>query len=412
MLDRFFQNRSPVGIQNRIAIIAIEDRDIQTIKQYPISDGILAKAIAILKKSKPRAIGLDIYRDLPVQPGEIDLNSIFANTSNLVGINKIVSDAVAPPSILAKLDRVGFADQILDSDGKVRRALLSLELDNQKLALSFALKLSLIYLKAENIEPKILDKYQYQIGKSILVPFEKNDGGYVRADAGGYQVLLNFYGPQSQFKTFSLSNLLAEKIPPRELTDRIILIGYTAESVKDLFQTPYTNKIIGYPEQMSGVIVHANIISQLLHGALEGRPWLKVWSKPIEYLWIWGWAICGAFLSWRFKSSQLIVGIILLATVILLIFCYLAFLMGWWIPIVPAVLSLIGTATILPIIISRQLIDKARVYQTVQFLLNSIAEQPIVVKIALEYLKESETKENQLIIVKLLEKYEDSSNNY
>jgi adenylate cyclase len=37
---------------------------------------------------QPRAIGLDIYRDLPVEPGHEKLVQVFKSTPNLIGNSK------------------------------------------------------------------------------------------------------------------------------------------------------------------------------------------------------------------------------------------------------------------------------------------------------------------------------------
>nr|WP_063842380.1 hypothetical protein [Hassalia byssoidea] len=65
-----------------------------------------------------------------------------------------------------------------------------------------------------------------QLGKAVIVPFQASDGGYVRADDGGYQVLLNYRGTQQQFQTFSFTDLLHNRIPQEKVRDR----PYTAEA--------------------------------------------------------------------------------------------------------------------------------------------------------------------------------------
>ena len=54
----------------RIAIVKVTEEDIQALGQWPMSDGLLAQVIEKLQSFGARAIGFDIYRDLPVAPGE------------------------------------------------------------------------------------------------------------------------------------------------------------------------------------------------------------------------------------------------------------------------------------------------------------------------------------------------------
>ena len=169
----------------------------------------------------------------------------------MIGIEKAVGNQIPPPPVLAQLGQVGLADQVLDGDGKLRRALLSVRLDNGELRFNLGLKLALRYLEAQMITPQPYPKNpkQMQLGKAVISPFTAWDGGYVRADADGYQILLNFHGTQEQFQTFSFTDLLQNKIPEEKVRDRIVLIGSTAESLNDLFQTPYSSRIFDSPKR-------------------------------------------------------------------------------------------------------------------------------------------------------------------
>lgn len=403
MLDSFFQARPPAAVETRITIITIDEPDIKQIGQYPLTDGLLAQAIRKIKSYKPRAIGLDLYRDLPIEPGHQELVEVYKTTENLIGIEKAVGHQVSAPPILAQLGQVGLADQVLDGDGKLRRALLSVQLENSSLHLNLGLQLALRYLEAEGITPQPQTKHreQIQLGKTVLVPFQSNDGGYVQADAGGYQVLFNFHGTEQQFQTFPLIDLLANKIPLELMRDRVILIGCTAESVNDMFQTPYSSQNFGSPKQMAGVTIHANITSMILSAALQGRPLLTVRSKPVEWLWILLWCCVGTALAWQKKSPQSIITAVAIAEAGVIGIAYLAFFKGCWIPVVPAMIGLLIAAVTLPIVTNRQS-EKAQLYQTVELLVAISREEPAVGQIALEYLKQAESSDNQAFIEQIL----------
>ncbi len=407
MLDNFFQARPPVAIDSRIVIITIDEPDIQQIGQFPLSDQVLVQAIQTLKSYKPRAIGLDLYRDLPVEPGYQELVELFKTTPNLFGVEKVVGSKVAPPPVLAQLGQVALADQVLDGDGKVRRALLSVRASKAKLHFNLGLRLALSYLKVEGIIPQSApsNPHQVQLGKVVLVPFQAIDGGYVQADAGGYQILLNFYGTQEQFQTFSIRDLLANKIPPEEVSDRVVLIGSTAESINDSFQTPYSSRLFGPPTQMAGVVIHANITSQILSAALDGRVMLRVWSELVEWLWILFWSGVGAALSWQVKSPRAIAVFVAIAAGGLTGIAYFAFLQGWWIPVIPPMIGVVVAAITLPIVTTKQL-EKIQLRQSVKLLAAITQEQPAAGQIAIEYLKQAESQENQALIEGMLQELE------
>ena len=357
-LDEFFRLRPKEPVDSRIVIVGISEADVQKAGQWPMSDATLAKLLETLKQQQPRAIGLDLYRDLPVEPGYQELVKVFESTPNLIGIQKVVGNssglAVNPPPTLSKLGQVGANDFVVDTDGKIRRSLLTLKDKSGNTISSFATALALTYLNAKGIKLEVVDatKQKYKLGKAIFTPFNANDGSYSFADAGGYQIISNFRNLQQGLGTISMTDVLEGRMPTDLVRGRIVLIGPTAESVGDYFYTPYTSGRVGQAATRSaGVAVHGDLASQILSAALDGRPLIQVWSEPLEWLWIFAWAVVGATLSWiqRYRGginqrSPFKIVSIFLAGGSLVYGCYLAFLQGWWIPVVPPVLALFGSA--------------------------------------------------------------------
>jgi CHASE2 domain-containing sensor protein len=189
-------------------------------------------------------------------------------------------------------------------------------------------------------------------------------------------------------------------VPPQVIKDKVVLIGSIAESINDLFQTPYSTRLFGPPTQMAGVTINANIVSQILSAALEGRPMLQVWWKPIEWLWILLWSGIGAILSWRWKSLYLLIVFILIAAAGLIGISYIAFVKGWWIPVIPPILGLIIVAIADAIFTAREL-EKIQLRQIVELLVMEAQEQPAA-QIAIEYLKQGESQENQTLIEEMI----------
>ena len=148
---------------------------------------------------------------------------------------------------------------------------------------------------------------------------------------------------------------------------------------------------------MAGVTINANIVSQILSAALEGRAMLRVWWEPIEWLWVLLWSGIGALLSWRWKHFSAVAVIIVFAAIGLIIVAYLGFYIGWWIPLIPAIFGLIVSAIVLQIATVREL-DKIQLRQIVELLITDSKEHPAAVKIAIEYLKQGESQDNQNFI--------------
>ncbi|NER51893.1 MAG: CHASE2 domain-containing protein, partial [Symploca sp. SIO1A3] len=282
-LDQYFRWRLPEPTDDRIVIVGIDELDLKKAKKWPISDSQLAQLLNKIQAQQPRAIGLDIYRDLPVEPGHAELLKVLQNTPNLIGIELINEEdnsaAVAPPPVLEQLGQIGVNNVMEDGDGKLRRGYLSMTKNDQLLP-SLSMFLAGLYLEEQGIfpEPMETDPQVFQWGKAVFRPLKSNDGGYVNVDSGDYQILLNYRGPAGSFTTVSMSEVLEEKIPAELMRDRIVLIGATAPSLNDFLYTPYSSTHITTPERTAGVEIHANIISHILAAVLEGRPTIKTWS--------------------------------------------------------------------------------------------------------------------------------------
>ena len=346
--DQFMRLRPLEPPDRRIAIVEIDESDITTVGSWPIPDLVLAQLLEKLNQQQPLAIGLDIYRDLPVEPGYEKLIDVVESTTNLIGVRKVVRDsrgaAVSPPRMLPP-SQVSAADMVTDVDGKIRRGLLSLRDSEDNIILSLGTKLALIYLEAQGISPRRTEQGIVKLGDGIFTRFQKYDGGYIRADNGGYQILLNYRGRKENFDIVSLTDILEDRLPPDFMRDRLVLIGTTAQSLNDLFYTPYSSDLIAVSEPTPGVIIHANIASQLLSTALDGRPLIKVWSEPLEWLWIFVWSCVGVGLGWKWRVTLGTVYSLFLAGGGLVIGAYLGFLAGWWVPITPPLLALAGSAS-------------------------------------------------------------------
>ncbi|MGI0486621.1 CHASE2 domain-containing protein [Pantanalinema rosaneae CENA516] len=355
--DQYMRLRPQDPVDDRVVIVGINEADVKAIGQAIIPDRIYAELITKLKTREPRAIGLDVYRDLPVEPGHAALVDVFESTPNLIGIQKVVGergwDAVAPPPALKAKGQVAANDLVYDADDRVRRGFVSVSGDDGEKVYSFSLYAALLYLKQEEIAPRNIEDQvdTWQLGQTMFTPFTSYDGGYVAADAGGYQLLINYRGGRRKFQTVSLMDVLEDRLPADWGRDRVILIGAVGESFRDVMLTPYSGSFLGLSEFMAGVEVHANLTSQFISAAMDGRPLIKSWSEPWEWLWILGWAGVGATLAWQMRHVTharkyliLRISIPILAAAVLLSSTFAAFVAGWWIPIVPAMLAMAGTA--------------------------------------------------------------------
>jgi adenylate cyclase len=356
--DEFFRLRPAEAIEDKIVVATIDEPDIKAVGNWPIPDESLAKLLMAIREQKPRAIGLDLYRDLPEEPGHKQLLEVFRTTPMLVGVEKMTGNSVAPPPLLKELDQVGLADLVLDPDQKVRRGLLTAE-DKKSpgtIKVGLATQVALKYLEAEKISLEAInaDQQKYRLGKAIYSPMQNLDAGYSSATLGGYQILMNWRGATAAFPSVTMQDVLAGKIPAQTFSDRIVLIGSIAPSVNDFFETPYSSSWFTAKQQTPGVYVHANLASQLIRSAMDGRVSMRGFSGYEQWGWIVLWAIVGTGGSWRLAHTQgnrpqRFGGRILWLTVgvssLLVVGAYGCFLQGLLIPVVPA-LAVLATSVI------------------------------------------------------------------
>jgi adenylate cyclase len=337
----------------RVLIVLVTENDINKLKQWPLSDAVLAHTLEKLARYEPRAVAVDIYRDVPVPPGHEELKNVLTGYPQIIGAMKFPNEGspgVAPPDALKGTEQVGFTDMLVDPGGIVRRALLFLD-DGQTVSYSMGLRAAFLYLQAEGIpiqgDPD--NPAHIRFGPTTFRPFEANDGGYVDADAGGYQFLIDYWEHADAFPTLTLGQLLDGIFDPATIKDKVVLVGVAAESVKDFFYTPYSRA-----SEVYGVALHAHIVTQLLRAAIDGDTPIAVISDRNESLWILVWCLLGGMLgllirsAWRFALAAT-AGLMVLAVIVQGLF-----MLGWWIPLVPPALGWIGSAALVMAYVSNQ----------------------------------------------------------
>lgn len=341
----------------RITLVTVDEQDYQT-TGFPISADVLAKALTNIQTYQPRVIGLDIFRDLPQDNRQDMLRKILATTPNVIAAEVALSDEPqmlvnAPEGTPAQ--QVGFADTVVDSDGKLRRIVLSAEhkqhTGNKQRTQkeSFSLLLAKQYLAAENID----------LETTALPKFHANSGGYIRADTGDAsnqtQMLINFCMLQQPYETISLREVLAGSVAASKLRDRVVLIGKTATHAKDSFitsavsqtlysqtlsETPYPTKII------YGVEIHSHAIEQIIGTALGMKCALYTWTEAGEYLWIIAWGLLGMTTSVCLRSPWKSILVLVAIALLLTLISYYLLTQNIWTPVVPSALALCSAGLI------------------------------------------------------------------
>ncbi len=351
-------------LSSRIVLIGVTQDDIQEQGFWPLPDASLVQALKILMRHKPRAIGVDIYRDIPVPPGREELDAILAKNKQIIVAMKFGTGGIPPPPVLEDTEQAGFNDILVDRGGVVRRALLFLD-DGETVGYSFAFRVASLYLKEEGITPRpdVLHPELLRLGQTTIRPLESNDGAYVGSDARGYQFLIDYKEAPSSFPRFSLSSLLSGSVDPHAIHGKIVIIGVVAHDVKDFFYTPYSRHLQA-DEQVTGITLHAHIASQLIRFGLgESQP-IKIASEPREIAWILFWSLVGGGIGVWVRSPWRLAALTSCGQLTLSLFVHVAFMGGWWIPLVaPAMGQLASTALVTAAMSNREKRERAFLMQ-------------------------------------------------
>jgi diguanylate cyclase (GGDEF)-like protein len=316
--------------------VGIEESDIQRWQQSTFSDDLIARLLAQIQKYQPAVIGLDIYRDIPQPPGQTKLRQQL-EAENVIAINNINSDGGVPAPPNVPPQRVGFNNFLLDHDGKIRRNLMAFQ-TNDRALYSFALQVSRNYLDIQDSSIELEPNF-FKIERTILPALKPNAGGYQlsASDVAGSQIILNYRSPNKAARQLSFTQVVEGDFNPDWLQGKIVIIGYTAPSKKDIFSTPFD------VEKMPGVIIHAHMVSQILSTVLDAQPIFRFLPQWGEVVWFWLWSLAGAILVWRIEHP-LTLGAGLIALVGMLSgICFIAFLEAIWIPVTPTFISLLST---------------------------------------------------------------------
>jgi CHASE2 domain-containing sensor protein len=317
-----------------------------------LSDPTLLNLLQVLDRYQPKVIGLDIYRKSPVaQAYQPTLGQRLQRDSRLIGVCKVPdpqdnrdpAGVTAPPELMQDIQqRVGFSDFLPDSGRVVRRHLIQMSLSDRKppclTPYAFSLQLAAKYL---DTEPQVSGT-AYSLKGVEFPPIAPYTGGYQGIDAAGHQLLLNYRSvqgsPRNIAETVTLQNFLSGQVPFQTLENRIVLIGVTAPDKGDDWPTPYQ-------EEIPGVMIQAQMTSQLLSAVAQKRPLLWVWPQTMEALWIVGWSMVGGLLVWRFTRLRWLSFAVLSAWGMLVFSCWLTLsVAAGWLPLIPAALALGGSA--------------------------------------------------------------------
>jgi adenylate cyclase len=352
------------GVDQRIAIVDIDEKSLATLGRWPWRRDHLAKLVdQLFDHYHIKALGFDVVfaeadesSGLPVlrRLAKQELSNNAAFQSELVRLTpeldtdarfakalshrpiisgfyfsnetKAVSSGALPPPILDASDLAPVANFIVG--GKTYGGNLpSLQqaaghgghfvpiVDADGVARS----VSLVARIGENYYPSLgLALARIALGQEAFAPIieETADGSFaleafrlgkrrLPVNKNGW-ALVPFKGPQGSFPYLSAADIISGEVSQADLKDRIVLLGTTAPGLKDLRVTP-----VG--EAYAGVEIHANLIAAILDETLPQHPGYLLGAEFLLLL------ILGPLLVWLLiRLSPLIASSICLLLLLLL----------------------------------------------------------------------------------------------
>lgn len=344
IFDSLVRLKSDRGLDPRLVVVGITEEDIQKYG-HPLSDGEVAEILSIIQQHDPKVVGLDIYRKTEHPPGQAVLQQQLA-ADNLIAITNVGTDPAigeVPPPDNVPWERVGFNDFSIDPDGVIRRGLLFVNATDRPFY-SFALRSTLAYLPQHDTVFSH-DANALYINGQAIPRLDAKSGGYEHVDARGFQTLLRFRSRTSPAEVLSVSDVLEGQFESTQFENKIVLIGSVAPSLKDEFFTPYSASRDNH-FKMAGVVVHAQVISQLLDIA-EGRPAQYRFLPPTgELIWLFAWAGLTSFVTWKIRRPEILLLAGIALPVGLVGIGWMALAEFVWLPIFGPLLGILGAGAL------------------------------------------------------------------
>ncbi len=364
--DHLTRLRSPEPPDQRLLIVDITEDDITAMEDEVgkgvLKDPSLNRLLQWLERYQPRVIGLDLYRNFHVDRTLPELAQRLQKTDQLIGVCKIpeigetaqVTNAgVAPPAELP-LERIGFSDVWFDHDQVIRRqAIVAFPPANTRCPVNQSLG---FLLARRYLEQEPGRNITFQLPTAPTDPIRLGDvalpdlgqrflGGYgfqSDIDISDYKLLINFRAPTGDpekiAERITLGQIWRNQVPDdvlNSLKDRLVLIGITSQvSVKDMVAIP--------DKQIPGVILQAQIASQVISTVLDKRLMWRVLPIWVDLLWMGLWTAIGGVVVYRCRSFNQIGLASVIALVSLYGMCWAGLMIGGiWLPLIPPIFSFV-----------------------------------------------------------------------
>jgi adenylate cyclase len=310
--DTMMRLRGVQPVSGEVVVIAIDDLSLKWVGlQWPWPRAKLAEIVDKVNAAGAKVVGLDILLfEASADPsGDEALARALDKSQNAVAVMQIFRQPGTvtlnlPRPILGSLDGVGITSLESDEDA-ITRSLQAYDTFGEDVYFNWAFEIARLYLGVD--APTALTSTSL-IFNGQTVPLQRGD------------LIVDMAGPAGTIPTYPATALLEGDVlaqNPDALRGKIVLVGLTSITLKDVFPTPFSAK-----NPTPGVEIVANAVEMMLRGHYlrESRPWVGLLAILLA-------AILAAVIS-RLQRPSLTLALLGLAMLVYALAGYLAFRFG------------------------------------------------------------------------------------
>jgi adenylate cyclase len=297
-IDMFFNIRGELPVDERIAIIDIDEKSLGELGQWPWSRDTIATILDNLNSAGVGAIGLDMVfaeKDRTGEENDKILATTLARTPTILGFVLDFEQGLGkeapkiPVSYIKENEMPGFIPEAVgvvpnlkvmqesayssgffnmfpDVDGIVRYVPMVFEYKGQIYpSLSFEM------MRAAIGEDTVFIEYDGQGVQTISF-----GGMNIPTDKFG-RLFVNYRGAGFSYPYISALDIYNNTFEKKEIEGKMVLLGTSASGLKDIRHSPYDTAI-------PGVEIHANVLDNLMNETYLKSPSYEYWiNSPLIF---------------------------------------------------------------------------------------------------------------------------------
>lgn len=256
MMLRLNGTRQSVAPQN-VALLAVDDETVNRYGPLPLNRSILAQALNQVANAQPKGLVVDVLLSERTRASadrslaeamerfpKVVLAAAFETTND-----SKASQWITPlPEFQAHAFAVGHVHIEPDRDGIARSLLLTKTNQRDRY---WALGFEGFRALAGAQKPPI------EYSDRVVVA----DRSVPARESDHRLIWIHYAGPEGTFQRISVASVLEGRVSPSAFAGKMIILGVTAQGAGDRIFTPFSTGM-----GMSGIEIHANILSTLLDG--------------------------------------------------------------------------------------------------------------------------------------------------